>query len=102
MDSNQNVLVNVFKSEENEQKKKILKNDCKTLDGLQTLSRWQKIVSFVTETGKPKITASNGKVLSACLMHDLFGSILYILLQGHVDMLTSLNYCFRICTSCEW
>ena len=91
MDSNQNVLVNVFKSEENEQKQ-ILKNDCKTLDGLQTLSRWQKIVSFVTETGKPKITASNGKVLSACLMYDLFGSILYILLQGHVDMAQVLGY----------
>ena len=68
-------------------KKKILKNDCKTLDGLQTLSRWQKIVS-----GKPKITASNGKVLSACLMYDLFGSILYILLQGHVDMAQVLGY----------
>ena len=52
----------------------------------------QNIISFVTESGQQKITASNGKVLSACLMGDLFRSILCTLLQGKVDMTQVLKY----------
>ena len=52
----------------------------------------QKIISFTTEIGKQKITASNRKVLSACLMRNLLGSILYISLQRKVDMAQELKY----------
>ena len=49
-------------------------------------------MSFATQTGKQKITASNGKVFSAYLIRDLFGSILYISLQSKGDMAEVLKY----------
>ena len=73
-------------------KKNLLKNAHKTLDSLKNLSKDKKYISFTTETRIQKITASDGKVLSACLMHDLFGSILYISLQRKVDMAQVLKY----------
>ena len=70
-------------------KKHLLKNAHKTLHGLKNLSKGK--ISFSTETVKQKITTSDSKVLSACLMRDLFGSILYIL-QRKVDMAQVLKY----------
>ena len=72
MDSTQNLLLNVECSQDSQRFEKPIKR--------------QKTISFATETGKQKITASNGKVLSACFMCNLFRSILYIWLQRKVDI----------------
>ena len=69
-------------------KKKIIEDSRQ----FEKLIKRQKIISFATETGKQKITASDGKVLSACLMHDLFRTIFYISLQRKVDMAKVLRY----------
>ena len=72
--------------------KNLLKNAHTTLDSLKNLSKCNKIILFATETGKQKINASNRNILSACLMCDLFGSILHISLQRKVDMAQVLKY----------
>ena len=72
--------------------KKFLQNPHKTLDSLENLSKGKKNISFATEIGKQKNTSSGKKVLPACLMHDLFGSIIYISLQRKVDMAQVLKY----------
>ena len=91
MDSTQNYLLNVFKNGKNEQKQFIEECSQDSQQFEKPIKR-QKIISFATETGKQKIIESNRKVLSACLMHDLFGSILYISLQEKVDMAQMLKY----------
>ena len=91
MNSTQFFLLNVFKNGENEQKKFIEECSQNSLRFKKPIKR-QKIISFATKTGKQKITASNGKVLSACSMHNLFGNILYISLQRKVDMAQVLKY----------
>ena len=48
--------------------------------------------TFATEAGKQKLRAADGKIVSACLMRDLFGSILYLALQKKVDMIQLLTY----------
>ena len=85
MDSTQNFLLNVFKNGENE-RKKFLEECSQDSRRFEKTIKKQKIISFATETGKQNIAASDGKVLSACLMRDLFGNILYISLQRKVDM----------------
>ena len=91
MDSTDKFLLNVFKNGENEPKKftEECSQDSRRFD--KPIKR-QKIISFATETGKQKITASNLKVLSAFLMRDFFVSILYISLQRKVDMAQVLKY----------
>ena len=71
--------------------KKLLKSTHENLDGLKNIIS-KKIISLATETGKQEIISSDRKVLSACLMRNLFGSILYILLQRKVDMAQVLKY----------
>ena len=91
MDSTQNVLLNVFKYGENK-RKKIIEECSQGSRRFEKRIKRQKIISFATETGKQKINASDGKVLPVCLMRDLFWSILYISLQGKVDMTQVLMY----------
>ena len=92
MDSAQKFLMNIFKNAENERKKVIEKCSQHCSRRFEKPIERQKIISFATETGKQKISVCNGKVLSACLMRDLFGSILYIWLQRKVDMAQVLKY----------
>ena len=66
--------------------KNFLKIPHKTLDSLENLSKGKKKISFATEIGKQKNTSLGKKALPACLMHDLFGSIIYISLQRKVDI----------------
>ena len=90
MNSTQIFLLNVFKNGENEQKKFIEECSQNSLRFKKPIKRQN--ISFATKIGKQKITASNGKVLPACLMHNLFGNILYISLQRKVDMAQVLKY----------
>ena len=41
----------------------------------------QKIQTFETELGRKKIQRSNGKVVTACFVRDVFGSLLYLSLE---------------------
>ena len=41
----------------------------------------QKIHTFATEDGKKKLKGADGKLVEACLIRDLFGSILYLALE---------------------
>ena len=47
---------------------------------------------FATEGCKKKVKDSDGKIVAACLMRDLFGSILYLSLQTKIDMGEVLKY----------
>ena len=76
MDSTQLFLLNVFKNGKNERKKFIEECSQNSLRFEKPIKR-QKIISFATQTGTQKITVSDGKVLSACLMRNLFEIILY-------------------------
>ena len=91
IDSTQNFLLNVFENGENE-RKKFIEECSQDSRRFKKPNQRQKIISFTTATGKQKITTSEGKVLSACLMHDLFGSILYKSLQRKVDIAQVLQY----------
>lgn len=42
--------------------------------------------TFATEAGKRKLKQSDGKVVAACLVRDLFGNILYHSLKQKIDM----------------
>ena len=46
----------------------------------------QRICSFATECGKRRCRGIDGKVVAACLVRDLFGSLLYLSLQKKVDI----------------
>jgi hypothetical protein len=52
----------------------------------------QKLNTFATEAGRQKIKKTDGKTVSACLLRDLFGSILYLSLEKKVDMAEVLTY----------
>ena len=41
----------------------------------------QKIQTFETESGGEKIQIYNGKVVTACFVRDLFGSLLWLTLE---------------------
>ena len=90
MDSTQNFLLNVFENGENE-RKKFIEECSQDSRRFKKSNQRQKIVSITTATGKQKIITSEGNVLSAYLMHDLFGSILYKSLQRKVDKLKSYS-----------
>jgi hypothetical protein len=51
-----------------------------------------KVITFASEVGKHKIKGSDGKVVAACLVRDLFGSILYHSLEQKIDMAEVLKY----------
>ena len=51
----------------------------------------QTLHTFATESGKHKVK-KDGKVVAACLIRDLFGSILNISLQRKIDMGEVLSY----------
>ena len=91
MDSIQIFLLDIFKNGENERKTFIERCSQKSLYFEKPIKK-QKIISFATETEEQKITASDKKVLSLCLMRDLFGSILYISLQRKVDIAQMVKY----------
>ena len=52
----------------------------------------QTIHSFATEGGTKNIKVGDGKTISACLIRDLFGSILFLSLERKVDMAQVLSY----------
>ena len=52
----------------------------------------QTIHSFASEGGTKNIKVGNGKIISACLIRDLFGSILFLSLERKVDMAEVLSY----------
>ena len=52
----------------------------------------QKLQTFETENGKRRLKASDGKLMAACMVRDLFGSILCLSLEKKVDMAEILKY----------
>ena len=100
VNSAQNVLLNAFKNGENV-RKKFIEECSQDSRRFQKPIKRQTIISFAAETGKQKITASEGKVLPACLMSDLFGSILYISLRRKVEKV-SINSYSHIFQPCRW
>ena len=52
----------------------------------------QTIHSFATEGGTKNIKVGDGKTISACLIRDLFGSILFLSLERKADMAEVLSY----------
>ena len=52
----------------------------------------QKMQTFETELGRKKIQTSNGNVVTACFVRDLFGSLLCLSLQEKIDMAEVLSY----------
>ena len=52
----------------------------------------EKVYTFASEVGKRKLQGSDGKVVAACLVRDLFGSILYHSLKQEIDMAEVLKY----------
>ena len=52
----------------------------------------EKVYTFASDAGKRKLQGSDGKVVAACLVRDLFGSILYHSLKQEIDMAEVLKY----------
>ena len=52
----------------------------------------QTICSFATEAGTKNIKVGDGKIISVCLVRELFGSILFLSLERKVDMAEVLSY----------
>ena len=52
----------------------------------------QTIHSFATEGGTKNIKVGDGKTISACLIRDLFSSILFLSLKRKADMAEVLSY----------
>ena len=57
----------------------------------------QTIHSFATNGGTKNIKVGDGKIISACLIRDLFGSILFLSLERKVDMAQVLSYPLTLC-----
>ena len=52
----------------------------------------QKLNTFAAEIGRRKLSGSNGKLIAACLVRDIFGSILYLSVQKKIDIAKVLKY----------
>ena len=52
----------------------------------------QTIYAFATEAGPKNIKVGDGKIISACLIRVLFGSVLFLLLEPKVDMVEVMPY----------
>ena len=78
--------------QKNTEREKFIKECCE--DPARFESRiWRKTLHiFATEGGKKKVTSTDGKIVTACLLRDLLGSILYLSLQRKVDMREVLRY----------
>ena len=87
---NEEFLLNILKIGEEERNKFVM--EC-----IEDPSRFNKptkrqtIYSFATEAGTKNIKLGDGKIISACLIRDLFGSILFLSLERKVDMAEVLS-----------
>ena len=84
-------LLNISKIGEEERNKFILECIEDPTRFNKSIKR-QTIHSFATEGGTKNIKVGNGKIISACLIRDLFGSILFLSLERKVDMAEDLSY----------
>eukprot|EP00794_Sanderia_malayensis_P002175 gene2175-2471_t len=50
------------------------------------------VSTFATEAGKQRVKGKDGKLVAACLMRDLFGSILHLSLEQNIDMAEVMKY----------
>ena len=46
----------------------------------------QKVNTFATQGGRRKLTSKDGKLLSACVVRDVFGILLSLSLEKKIDM----------------
>ena len=84
-------LLNISKIGEEERNKFILEYIEDPTRFNKSIKR-QTIYSFATEAGTKNIKVGDGKNISACLVRDLFGSILFLSLECKVDMAEVLSY----------
>ena len=84
-------LSNISKIGEEERNKFILECIKDPTRSNKSMKR-QTIHSFATNGGTKNIKVGDGKIISACLIRDLFGSILFLSLERKVDMAQVLSY----------
>ena len=84
-------LLNISKIGEEERNKFILEYIEDPTRFNKSIKR-QTIYSFPTEAGTKNIKVGDGKNISACLIRDLFGSILFLSLGCKVDIAEVLSY----------
>ena len=84
-------LLNISKIGEEERNKFILECIEDPTRFNKSIKR-QTIHSFATEGGTKNIKVGDGKTISACLIRDLFGSILFLSLERKADMAEVLSY----------
>lgn len=89
--SAEDFLLNLKEIGEIERKKFIV--ECAADPGrFESRIKRQKLNTFATDGGKNKLKGANGKIIAACLVRDLFGSILYLSLERKIDMGEVLKY----------
>ena len=84
-------LLNISKIGEEERNKFILECIEDPTRFNKSIKR-QTIHSFATEGGTKNIKVGDCKIISACLIRDLFSSILFLSLERKVDMAEVLSY----------
>ena len=52
----------------------------------------QKLSTFTTEAGKKRITSKDGKILAACFVRDLFGSLPELTIKKRIYIREVLAY----------
>ena len=91
MQETEEFLLNISKFGEEERNKFIL--ECiKDPSRFNKSIKHQSIYLFATEAGTKNIKVGDGKIISACLIRDLFGSILFPSLEHKVDMAEVLSH----------
>ena len=83
-------LLNIDAIGENERDKFI--KECKKETRFEERIKRQCIHSFATEAGKKKVKSKGGDVMMACLVRDLFGTLLNLSMDRKIDMEEVLNY----------
>ena len=59
---------------------------------LKSVVKRQVVKTFATDGQKRKVAAKNDKVVAACLIRDLFGSLLYHSLENKIDIAEVLKF----------
>ena len=75
-----------------EQRNKFIDECIEKPKRLEERIKRQVVKTFATDGKKRKVTAKDGKVVAACLIRDLFGSLLYHSLENKIDIAEVLKF----------
>lgn len=87
----ENFLLNIDKIGEVERQKftdECVKDPARFEERIQN----QRLQTFATESGKKKLKAVDGKLIEACLIRDIFGSLLCYAVDNRIDISEVLKY----------